>query len=312
MLRSLRLRSAAPIRSVRKKIIQTDPLPILYQCVLGHWRQHASFSFIGNGLRSRIQAISNRPFNPSHRDLTRNIMVASCGVVLWFATGQMIMLVWGLGYVVLNTVYVGFLRQQTFPVRPVHLAVAIVASMVIVFRFGGLVVYLSSLGEGEFRWCPRRWFNFCAFNGVMPGGHRAVCETVFSALCISCRGAIRTCPLNKRWRAPAFLGSGVPILADCERCFGSSGRIHLALCRANRALRIGRKSRTSTGTGPHCGKWQGRPELTRRLDASRPRSDRPLRGPVRALHPWQGYRRAGVCRRDVPLRETGPMRSGTS
>ena len=136
------------------------------------------------------------------------------------------------------------------------------------------------------------WCNFCAFNGVMPGGHRAVCETVFSALCISCRGAIRTCPRKKRWRAPAFLGSGVPILADCERCFGSSGRIHLALCRANRALRIGRKSRTSTGTGPHCGKWQGRPELTRCPDASRPRSDRPLRGPVRALHRGQGYRRA--------------------
>lgn len=82
---------------------------------------------------------------------TRNIMVASCGVVLWFATGQMIMLVWGFGYVDLNTAYVGFLRQQTFPVRPVHLAVAIVASMVIVFWLGGLAVYLSSLGEGEFR-----------------------------------------------------------------------------------------------------------------------------------------------------------------
>ena len=39
----------------------------------------------------------------------RLLVVASCGVALWLATGQQIMLIWGFGYAVLNILFAVFL-----------------------------------------------------------------------------------------------------------------------------------------------------------------------------------------------------------
>ncbi|MFL4471740.1 sensor histidine kinase [Tateyamaria armeniaca] len=69
--------------------------------------------------------------------------------MLWFATGHSVMLVWGAGYVVFNTAYVEFLRRRAGPVRPLHLALAAAASTFVVAWYGTMVVYIATMGDGE-------------------------------------------------------------------------------------------------------------------------------------------------------------------
>lgn len=81
---------------------------------------------------------------------TRNLIILSCAVMLWLASDQGIMLVWGLGYVVLNCLYAAFLRRKVMPVRRRHLFYAMAASVFLVVWYGAMVVYVSTLGDGAF------------------------------------------------------------------------------------------------------------------------------------------------------------------
>ncbi|MEN7341772.1 MAG: ATP-binding protein [Pseudomonadota bacterium] len=80
----------------------------------------------------------------------RNFVVLCCGVALWFATSQFIMLVWGFGYVGLNAGYTAFLRQPRTRVSDRTLLITTLISVFIAAWYGAMVIYISTLGSGDY------------------------------------------------------------------------------------------------------------------------------------------------------------------
>lgn len=81
--------------------------------------------------------------------LLRNAIVVACSATLLGATGQVAMIVWGLGYVVLNTLYVWFLKRQTAPIRRWQMIAGIAGSAGVAMWFCAMVIYVAFLMEGE-------------------------------------------------------------------------------------------------------------------------------------------------------------------
>lgn len=82
--------------------------------------------------------------------IARLSVVVSCGVALWFAIGQAVMLIWAFGYVTLNIIFISYLRRQKAPVRPSCLAIAIAGSIFIAAWYGAMVIYIATIGDGDF------------------------------------------------------------------------------------------------------------------------------------------------------------------
>ena len=82
--------------------------------------------------------------------VARHAVVLTCGVALWFATEQAIMLVWAFGYLLLNILYVSFLRHQSGPTSTQQLTLAAAWSIGIALWYGAMVVYIATLSHGDF------------------------------------------------------------------------------------------------------------------------------------------------------------------
>ncbi|MEM6374125.1 MAG: hypothetical protein AAF727_15295, partial [Pseudomonadota bacterium] len=80
----------------------------------------------------------------------RHFIIAVCSVMLWVATSQLIMLVWGVCYILCNLCYVAFLRKQSFPVPRRRLIWAVLVSSSIAIWYGAMVVYIATLSEGDY------------------------------------------------------------------------------------------------------------------------------------------------------------------
>lgn len=81
---------------------------------------------------------------------TRHLIIVSCGIGLWFATAQVVMLVWGFGYVALNSAYVHFLRQASEPTPYLKLIIAMLGSLTVAAWYCAMVIYIATLNEGDF------------------------------------------------------------------------------------------------------------------------------------------------------------------
>ncbi|MEL7298273.1 MAG: hypothetical protein AAGJ86_11480, partial [Pseudomonadota bacterium] len=82
--------------------------------------------------------------------VARHVVVITCGVALWFATQQTIMLVWAFGYLLLNIFYVSFLRHQSGPASTRQIAVTAAWSVGIALWYGAMVIYIATLSHGDF------------------------------------------------------------------------------------------------------------------------------------------------------------------
>ncbi|MEM9171221.1 MAG: ATP-binding protein [Pseudomonadota bacterium] len=82
--------------------------------------------------------------------IARITVVAGCGIALWLATDMWVMLVWGLGYAVMNLMFAVFLITRQPDVSFAELILATVSSAVIAFWYGGMVVYIGMLDDGAF------------------------------------------------------------------------------------------------------------------------------------------------------------------
>ena len=80
----------------------------------------------------------------------RLLVVASCGVALWLATGQQIMLIWGFGYAVLNILFAVFLRREVSRITHQRFWLSFVISAGIATWYGAMVVYIATLGGGDY------------------------------------------------------------------------------------------------------------------------------------------------------------------
>lgn len=77
--------------------------------------------------------------------LTRHAIIAGAAIILWFSTGQTLMLIWGFGYILLNAVYILVLRAPKLPMGRRTYCALFLASMVISTWYAGMTVYLSTL-----------------------------------------------------------------------------------------------------------------------------------------------------------------------
>lgn len=82
---------------------------------------------------------------------TRQAIVVVCGLALWRATDQVIMLVWCIGYLLLTMAYVfGYLRRKTGEASRGDIVFCAVASSVVAAWYCAMVVYIAALADGDF------------------------------------------------------------------------------------------------------------------------------------------------------------------
>lgn len=81
----------------------------------------------------------------------RLTVVLICATALWLGTGQVIMLVWCIGYWVMNIAYVfWYLRRKTGNAGRADIVLCVCASSVIAAWYCAMVVYIATLGGGDF------------------------------------------------------------------------------------------------------------------------------------------------------------------
>ncbi|EBA11803.1 ATP-binding protein [Roseobacter sp. CCS2] len=83
--------------------------------------------------------------------LARLSVVLVSGVALWFATAQVIMLLWSIGYWLMIIPYVfWYLRHKSGDASSNDIALCVSASSVIAAWYCAMVVYVATLGDGDF------------------------------------------------------------------------------------------------------------------------------------------------------------------
>lgn len=83
--------------------------------------------------------------------LARLAVVLVCGLALWFATHQIIMLLWSIGYWLMTIPYVfWFLRHKSGGASGIDIALCVCASSMIAAWYCAMVVYVATLGDGDF------------------------------------------------------------------------------------------------------------------------------------------------------------------
>lgn len=74
-----------------------------------------------------------------------------CGIALWFATGQIIMLVWFIGYWLFNIAYIfGYLRRKSGDASRGDIIICVFSSSFIAGWYSAMVVYIATLAGGQF------------------------------------------------------------------------------------------------------------------------------------------------------------------
>lgn len=81
--------------------------------------------------------------------LARFTIILSSAVVIWYVTNSWISLVWGIGYVACNSLYVHRLQSVTLPLSKTGLFFFLSASAFIATLFSAMVGYIATLGEGN-------------------------------------------------------------------------------------------------------------------------------------------------------------------
>lgn len=81
--------------------------------------------------------------------LLRNTLLCMAGITMWAATGQVVMLIWGFGYVALNVAYVRYLTAQVAPIGQAQMICGIAFSAAVAFSLCGMVIYVSFLMDGD-------------------------------------------------------------------------------------------------------------------------------------------------------------------
>jgi signal transduction histidine kinase len=82
--------------------------------------------------------------------VVRVSVVALMAVALWYATAQTMFLGWGAIYVVATLLYVAFLQAAPEAIRPIHLRIAIGASIFVTALYGIMTVYIATLDDGAY------------------------------------------------------------------------------------------------------------------------------------------------------------------
>ncbi len=83
--------------------------------------------------------------------VARMAIIMVCGVALWLATGQIVMLVWCFGYSLMNVVFVfGFLRRKSGDATKCDLILCACASSLVSAWYCGMLIYIATLGDGDF------------------------------------------------------------------------------------------------------------------------------------------------------------------
>lgn len=80
----------------------------------------------------------------------RRFLVVGVGGLLWVETQQTVMLAWCIGFILIDITYVAFLRARFAPITALHLIGATGGSVLLGAWFGAMVVYIATLGEGEY------------------------------------------------------------------------------------------------------------------------------------------------------------------
>lgn len=101
-------------------------------------------------LNHQFEAFRNGDATDRAELLLRHAIVVGCGLALWFATQQLVMLLWSATYVACNTVYVRFLRQRNAPIQPRHLGLALLGSTTVAAIYCAMVIYVSFLENGTY------------------------------------------------------------------------------------------------------------------------------------------------------------------
>ncbi|WP_299729458.1 ATP-binding protein [uncultured Tateyamaria sp.] len=145
----------------------------------------------------------------------RPIIVMCVSVALWLATDLLITLVWGIGYVIARAAYVTYLRRQSFPVRPVHIVLASAASVFLGAWYGAMVIYIATLGEGEYillSCCGAMGLGLHCLSRYDELSYAALidfCTTLATALGVLVAAAQRIEPM---WTSLATLVGGICVL----------------------------------------------------------------------------------------------------
>lgn len=82
--------------------------------------------------------------------LARNLVVVSVGAALTWATGQIIMPLWMIGYTVVSVLHVRYLESKVAAPTERDLRIGSYASAFVACWYCAMVVYISTLGSGEF------------------------------------------------------------------------------------------------------------------------------------------------------------------
>ncbi|MEO0364168.1 MAG: ATP-binding protein [Pseudomonadota bacterium] len=80
----------------------------------------------------------------------RLVVVFVIGIVLWRSTDQILMLIWGVTYVALNLVFWKVVSQEVEPITAKRLRLALSWSVFISSWYAGMVVYVASIGDGDY------------------------------------------------------------------------------------------------------------------------------------------------------------------
>mgnify|MGYP001803458516 CR=1 FL=1 len=80
----------------------------------------------------------------------RRLLILSVGGLLWLATQQTMMLVWCIGFVLIDLAYVRYLRNQTAPISKRQLIGAMFGSTLIGAWFAAMVLYVTTVGDGQY------------------------------------------------------------------------------------------------------------------------------------------------------------------
>jgi signal transduction histidine kinase len=83
--------------------------------------------------------------------VARLAVIMMCGVALWIATDQAIMLVWCIGYWLMGIPYVFWIiRRKSTDVSRRDLILAVCISSLIAAWYCAMVIYVATLGDGDF------------------------------------------------------------------------------------------------------------------------------------------------------------------
>ncbi|MEL7311320.1 MAG: ATP-binding protein [Pseudomonadota bacterium] len=85
------------------------------------------------------------------QDFTARLaVVLLVGIVLWRGTDQLLMLVWAIGYCVLNLWFWKVASRRTESATPNQLRIVLSGSVLISAWYAGMVVYVATLGDGDY------------------------------------------------------------------------------------------------------------------------------------------------------------------